>query len=284
MHIILSLGAAAVFTVCGCGRPFGVPFTSSSTDVSGKNINYSPIGPVGDFQILFHDEFTDPTLSQRTWSYGYWFNGIIDNQLQAYRPENAILENGLLKLRAEKRSTQTLWGIPMEYASAAINTFGKLSFTYGVIEARVKMPSGQGLQAMFTLRQEDPVHPKSVQIAMVLGQEPDRTLFDFSTFTTTGGATVTKPGSYKGINMSSDFHTLTLEWTVDSIHYYIDGIERRTINANTSWELMDKPANIMLNLIVGGGTAGAPNASTVFPADFAIDYVRVWQAAPAAHL
>jgi beta-glucanase (GH16 family) len=34
---------------------------------------------------------------------------------------------------------------------------------------------------------------------------------------------------------------------------------------------------ILVNLALGGGWAGEPNAETPFPSDFEVDYVRVWE-------
>ena len=81
---------------------------------------------------------------------------------------------------------------------------------------------------------------------------------------------------------SEDFHTFTLEWERGEMRWYIDGKQYQT---KTKWDSkaaafpapFDQRFHLLLNLSVGGRLVGAPDASTVFPKRFVIDYVRVYQ-------
>jgi beta-glucanase (GH16 family) len=43
--------------------------------------------------------------------------------------------------------------------------------------------------------------------------------------------------------------------------------------------ISQEPMYLLINLAVGGNWPGSPDAKTKFPADFLIDYVRVWRRA-----
>jgi beta-glucanase (GH16 family) len=58
--------------------------------------------------------------------------------------------------------------------------------------------------------------------------------------------------------------------------FYVDGVERWRY---TGPGIPNEPEYLVLNLAVGGDYDGPPDASTVFPSYFDVDYVRVWQRA-----
>ena len=67
----------------------------------------------------------------------------------------------------------------------------------------------------------------------------------------------------------------------ESLTFLLDDQPVRTLTpkdlpAGTKW-VYDHPHFLLLNLAVGGGWPGNPDASTVFPQDYVIDWVRVWQ-------
>ena len=76
------------------------------------------------------------------WSYDVGGNGWGNNELEYYtskRMENARVENGNLVIEARKESWQG-----MNYTSARLLTKGKMSWQYGKIETRAKLPRGRG--------------------------------------------------------------------------------------------------------------------------------------------
>jgi hypothetical protein len=78
---------------------------------------------------------------------------------------------------------------------------------------------------------------------------------------------------FNGPDFSADFHTFAVNWQPGSIIWYIDGAEVFRTTANTPAKAM----YVILNLAVGGAWPGSPDANTVFPSTFDIDYVRIWQ-------
>lgn len=79
---------------------------------------------------------------------------------------------------------------------------------------------------------------------------------------------------------ASRFHTYALEWQPDVLRWYIDGnlTDERTI-ATTPWlaAAFSRRFLMRMNLAVGGTWPGPPDEATAFPAQLAVDYVRVFR-------
>jgi hypothetical protein len=79
---------------------------------------------------------------------------------------------------------------------------------------------------------------------------------------------------YDGPDFTADFHTYGLDWTADHVTWYVDGEERFT---HTGDGVPQVEMYVIANLAIGGGWPGAPDGTTVFPANLEIDYVRAYQ-------
>jgi len=239
--------------------------------------------------LVWADEFDGAELDPQRWhiqtgtgtAYGLtaWGN----NELQTYTaaPENLSVDGGLLRIRA--------LNIPSgnsDYTSARIRTAGLAAFAGGRIEARVRVPAGQGLWPAFWMLPEEARYggwavSGELDIMEVLGHDPGRL-----------HCTVHYGGSYPcnsntgssvvGPDLSADFHTYAVEWSDGEITWLLDGTAVHTLTAEglggRFWPF-DRPFHLLLNLAVGGNWPGSPNASTPFPAELAVDWVRVWQSA-----
>ncbi len=82
--------------------------------------------------------------------------------------------------------------------------------------------------------------------------------------------------------MTSEFHVFAIEWTADAIRYVIDGQEvhayHKTDKADQSpkgWPF-DQPFFLIMNLAIGG-KFGGPVDDDIFPADFIIKEIKVYQ-------
>src|SRR2546430_8320393 len=111
--------------------------------------------PAG-YQLIFADDFNGSALDTMKWSYNYpW--GHTHNH-RAYMNENqAIVGGGQLDLQAIAQrdpaapQPTTSGGVTysLDYTSGAVNTSGKLNFTYGYMEARIKMANVEGTWPAF---------------------------------------------------------------------------------------------------------------------------------------
>ena len=63
-------------------------------------------------------------------------------------------------------------------------------------------------------------------------------------------------------------------WQVDGVEYH--RLAPANLPAGTSW-VFEKPFFVVLNLAVGGDWPGSPDASTVFPAQMKVDWVRIYK-------
>ena len=81
-------------------------------------------------------------------------------------------------------------------------------------------------------------------------------------------------------NFADDFHVFGVEWEPKEIRFYVDGhlYETRTpadLPAGARWAF-DHPFFLIMNVAVGGKWPGNPDASTKFPQQMLVDYVRVY--------
>jgi hypothetical protein len=87
-----------------------------------------------------------------------------------------------------------------------------------------------------------------------------------------------------GAAFKDAYHTFAARWRADAITFYVDGIAYGTRRASelpggTKWAF-NKPFFFIINLSVGGNWPGYPDATTVFPLSFRVDYVRVYELLP----
>jgi beta-glucanase (GH16 family) len=83
-------------------------------------------------------------------------------------------------------------------------------------------------------------------------------------------------------NLTDDFHTHALEWEEGVIRWYLDGelyqTQKQWTSAGGKFPApFDQRFHMLLNLAIGGDFVGNPDASTPFPRQFLVDYVRVYQ-------
>jgi beta-glucanase (GH16 family) len=77
------------------------------------------------------------------------------------------------------------------------------------------------------------------------------------------------------------FHVFAVEWERDVIRFYCDNVLYKTrtpkdLPPGTMW-VYNQPFFILLNVAVGGDWPGSPDATTSFPQEMLVDYVRVYQ-------
>ena len=81
--------------------------------------------------------------------------------------------------------------------------------------------------------------------------------------------------------MADDFHVFAVEWEPNTLRFFADGRLYQTITpaalpAGARW-VFDHPFFLLLNVAVGGAWPGPPDATTVFPQQMLVDYVRVYR-------
>ena len=259
-------------------QPFPVVSTAHADNPSAWNLVWS-------------DEFDGPgaAIDSRKWSFDVGGNGWGNNELQTYtsRTANAHVRGGRLVIKALKETFTGPDNITRSYTSARVLTKNKFSQVYGRFEARIKIPYGQGIWPAFWMLGDniDTVRwPNCGEIDIMenIGKEPSivhGTLHGPGYSGASGiSAAYTISGSQK---VSDKFHTFAVEWGPNVIRFYVDDLLYKTrtpadLPAGTSW-VFDRPFFVILNVAVGGGWPGNPDATTVFPQQMLVDYVRVYQ-------
>ncbi|MBQ2676303.1 MAG: family 16 glycosylhydrolase [Clostridia bacterium] len=89
------------------------------------------------------------------------------------------------------------------------------------------------------------------------------------------------PNSNRTLKLNDEWHVCGMEWNETKMYFYCDDTMYLTIDItkNSMREAYHKNHYMILNLVMGGSWAGTPdvNKGTVFPQQFVIDWVKVWQ-------
>ncbi|MFH0519431.1 RICIN domain-containing protein [Streptomyces sp. M41] len=198
--------------------------------------------------------------------------------------KNAALDGQgrlVITARRENPANYQCWYGTCQYTSARLNTAGKFTAQYGHIEARMKVPRGQGMWPAFWMLGTPVNWPDSGEIDIMenVGFEPSTvhgTLHGPGYSGSGGiGAAYSLPN---GQAFADAFHTFAVDWAPDSITWSVDGnvYQRRTPAdlGGRQW-VFNKPFFLILNLAVGGYWPGDPDGSTVFPQQLLVDHVSV---------
>lgn len=237
------------------------------------------------WNLLWADEFTQAEGSapdSSKWGYDIGGNGWGNNELQYYtnRTENARIESGNLVIEARAES----YG-GKNYTSARLLTKGKHAWTYGRIEARIKIPRGQGIWPAFWMlgTNIDSVGwPDCGEIDIMenIGSLPSNLYGTIHGPGYSGGAGISGTYILPGAALADDFHVYAIEREENRIRWFIDGQQFFTLTPNnlpagSAW-VFNTPQFLLLNVAVGGNWPGNPNGSTTFPQRMTVDYVRVY--------
>jgi beta-glucanase (GH16 family) len=256
---------------------------SPASKVSGA-VPTSPPGWVLDW----NDEFDGAQLDHGKWVEELGGHGFGNNELQTYtaRAENLRVGGGNLVIEARREDHDG-----RHYTSARIKTAGLVERTHGRYEARIRIPRGQGIWPAFWLLGADcqaTGWPRCGEIDIMenIGKEPSTVHGTLHGPGYSGEHAFGKPSALDTGAYADDYHLYAVEWEPREIRWYRDGILYHTARPELvkgDW-VYEHPFYVILNLAVGGYWPGNPDASTSFPQQMLVDYVRVYRRAgsPAA--
>lgn len=248
--------------------------------------------------LVWNDEFTNSTSANaqpnpQIWTYDMGSGGFGNDELENYcafgssaPPCDPAFPNayedtsGILHIAARKSSAGA-------YTSVRMKTQGLISFQYGRIEARMKLPESQGMWPAFWLLGSDiaavdwPACGELDVMEHIDGSNPQNWGYDWVQGSLHGtglnGGTQYHPAGFS----AADWHTYGMNWTKGRIQYYVDDPSNvyATFTPSTqagTWPFDSGPEFVILNLAVGGDWPGQPDSTTVFPSEIQVDYVRVY--------
>ena len=244
-------------------------------------------GSNSEWQLVWSDEFdTDGLPDSTKWNYDTRGNsyGWGNNEKQWYTvadADNAFISGGVLTITALKESTSG-----KDYSSARLTTKGKGDWRYCKVEVRAKLPVGKGTwPAIWMLPSENTYGnwPKSGEIDIMehVGYDPDTIHSTIHTefYNHTIGTQVGK--EFYLPTATTEFHVYQLEWDEKEIRSCVDNQQYFGFTNNGAgfgaWPF-DQPFHLILNLAIGGGWGGQQGIDdTLFPHQFQVDYVRIYQ-------
>lgn len=273
-----------------------------SNKVSLYNRNQAEI-PSG-WHLVWSDEFNGKTIDETKWDFQtgtgaeYGLENWGNNELQYYRKENAYIKDGNLVLEARKQNYKGY-----NYTSARLRTVkddGTQLFTktYGRIEAKIKMPTGNGIWPAFWLLAATDEYGTwassgEIDIMEARGRLPNRIYGTVHFGQAWPGNKYTTdlykfPGTPAEGGTIAEYHIYSLEWEPGVLRWLVDG--NKYFETSQWWSLgagqsrpyaypapFDKPFYILLNLALGGNYDGGvlPEDSDL-PAQMFVDWVRVY--------
>lgn len=279
-NFFLLVAFVAVFNSCGSKKAIEV------------------LAPEG-YELVWHDEFnTGDKPNSEFWSYE---NGFVRNkELQWYQSENANIIDGnlvitgkreIVKNKAYKEQSSS-WKENRKFAnytSSSINTNGKFDFKYGIVEVRAKIDTVSGMwPAIWTLGAEQG-WPSNGEIDIMeyyqINGEPhilanaawganwknvswDSVKIPFTEFLK------------KDPQWPEKFHIWKMDWSENNIKLYLDDellneIDLSQTQNPNGFNGFQQYHYILLNLAIGSN--GGNPEHTVFPKEYRVDYVRVFQ-------
>jgi beta-glucanase (GH16 family) len=258
-----------------------VIIVSAGAACGGKNTSPSP-SPLPT-TTAWSDEFDGadnslPDSSKWTYDLGH-NNGWGNQELETYTnlPENVHLD-GQGHLVIHVAST------PAGYTSARLKTQGTFAVQYGRIEVRAKLPFGQGLWPAFWLLGTNITSvgwPQcgEIDIMEAIGREPSTNHGTVHGPGYSGGSGITAAYTLSGgQKFSEDFHVFAIQWAAQTVTFSVDGNAYATVTPaalrGAPW-VFDRQFFLLLNVAVGGTFPGNPDATTQFPQEMIVDYVRV---------
>ena len=263
----------------------------------------------------FADKFEGNSLNLNKWGFQngngslYGQNGWGNNERQSYKTENAVVEDGTLKLIAKRETYDS-----KNYTSAKIVTANskgnsgvgepaagagrKFGQTYGRFEAKIRMShSFQGAWPAFWMMPVNETYggwPRSgeIDIMEMVGIHPNNASSTLHMKPNWG----TWESQYQGVTNTfqnsktfTDWHVFGVHWNQNRMIFLLDGYETRTLERswwNSPWYAannftgasapFDQDFHFILNLALDSGQFNAANGITNSPsADWPGGYMEI---------
>ncbi len=235
-----------------------------------------------EYKLLWSDEFEAASINKSNWQHEV-YPGVVSNaqQIQYYtdRAENSFIKDGCLVIQTDKEKYDI-----SNYTSARLNTYGRFALLYGKVEARIKMPSGKGLQSKLWMLPVDLKYGAwaasgEIDIVEAAGQNPKEVTggIYFGGFGP-GSEHVDQSYSDGTSDFSEDFHIYTMEWQPYELRWYVDG---KLYAAQNGWSTtggpypapFDKPFYLGLNVLA----VKEVDENISWPQQMLVDWIRVYK-------
>lgn len=251
------------------------------------------------WNYYFGDDFEGGQVDESKWHKRYPWGGLLADQKQYADPSMLSQQNGILHLNVNtnrgfypvedwminheeaKKYGLEIQGnsVKLDYITSCI--WSKQSFRYGYFEIRAKAPSGQGLWPAFWLYGQN--SKDEIDFMEMKGERPNEVHIDVHC-PDSCEKVYTKPfgiqknwGGWVKMNetLTDEFVVYSGVWLPGSLTYFVNGVPVSYYTGD-----FDTPMNVIANMAVardGFAFNPGPNDQTKFPADYQVDYIRVWK-------
>jgi beta-glucanase (GH16 family) len=241
----------------------------------------------GDWTMTFADDFNGDTIDRERWNIyteNYW------DKRSHFSKDNVLVGDGVVRLRMERKrghENDDPERKETDYTVGYLDTYGMWAQRYGYFEARMKLPTAPGLWPAFWMMPDR--GPDSGPQWKRASTSDGAMEFDIMEHLTRWGPyryniamhwdgyqkdhkSIGTSGAY--VQPDKDgFITCGLLWTPGSAIYYCNG------EVVAEWK-NDRISSVQcypILYMVTGGWDNDPVDDETLPADFVIDYIRIWQ-------
>lgn len=298
------VGTTKISAYCAHAQAFCTVTVLPGESSGGED---EPVDQPTERKLVWSDEFDGTALDTTKWGYQlgthdvyhgkesstqYWGN----SEWQYYTKEAVSVSNGLLEIKATREEKEG-----MHYTSGRILTRDLATFTYGYIEAKIKLPTVAGMWPAFWMLPQ-PTDFSSTQnvyggwaangeldIMEAKGRLPKESSGALH-FGGGWGSHTYRSGTHKTSEPISEWHVYAVDWRADHITWLVDGEEFLSLKSSEWYTTasskesapFDQPFYLLLNLAVGGtfdptGSQQLENNADFTSASMYVDYVRVYE-------
>lgn len=306
----VAIGVALALTLSACGDSDLTELNQERIDEALQEFadTTSPVGPVAampetgiqpseatrqaidvaEYELVFNDEFNGSEVDSTKWNtkMAWGADAVINDELQHYvdtqaNPDSAynpFLFDGeaLIISASETPAALADSANDQPYVSGALTTLGKFDMSYGYVEARVDLPEGASLWPSLWMLGTEFVDLKPQLYMMEYNGSEVNSVFHNYNYTDSEG-NLRSPRQHEVVveGASVGWQTIGMRWLEDELVFYVNGFPTFQVNGEN---VASQPMYLLMNLAVGGIWVDAPDETTPSPAEFKVDYVRIYQA------
>ena len=279
----LALALIAVFLVATLVLVLRTSTATADSQELTEDTSYTDVEYRAGMQLSIIEDFDGEELHNR-WTTCYWWtldDGCTiagNDELEWYQPDNVTIGDGIVSLVARPEDLVGTDGSDYTFSSGMLTTGparndepAGMSFRYGYLEARIRVPYTAGTWPAFWLLPADEESRPEIDIMEIV----DPSVNKVHLHTRSNGERVSFRGEARDLDLADTWHTFGVGWDESSITWFLDG--KSTHRMTSSSLVPDELLYPVINLAIGGVYPGDPDESSVFPASKDVDWLRLWQ-------
>ena len=259
-------------------------------------LGQAPVQGATKYKLLWSQEFTGKKgtrIDQKYWNYEMMVGGNNEKEYYTMLSKNSQFDGlGHFVITARVITERDpLYNYCMPdvvdncwYTSARLNTSSKISFQYGKMSARIKMPAGAGVWPAFWMLgqslNEGETWPTCGEIDIVEAKDnPNSMVFGTAHGPGYSGGQGWGNVFYSNAPLSDAYHTYSIEWKKNRVDWYFDGQLYHTMTPASVYGnqyVFNQKFFLIMNLAMGGMFTGNMDPVNVPTASMSIDWIRYY--------